>query len=570
MPQENYNPEQTAEKMTAREKVRSAYGENQPIEGDFDRAASAVCRNGTFVGKADGEITAFRGIPYARSPVGALRWKRPVPPEPDDGVYEAYYNAKSPIQTEWQTEQASYYPQGEDCLYLNVWVNRSCEEDRKSVMVFFHGGSYGWGGTADPLYDGANFVRANPDIVMVTVGYRTGLMGFVDLSYFIGGEHYPDAPNLGLLDQIEALRWVQENIAAFGGDPGNVTIFGESAGGGSVSLLPIIPEARGLFRRVIAESGSVALTFSKKECREFTRRLMKESGIRSMKMLNALSEEQLKSLNEKLNMYNNFPQRDGRLIPEDPYIPYEDGMTAGVDLLIGTNADESNYWVAEIGGILPYRFSIPVKFENDYKTLSRIAKRRVDLFMKELKGEKGHSIWRMSEFYDEMMFRLPAIKQAQEHANNGGRTFMYYWTQPSTNSFCGACHAVELAYVFGNLDQTIYTGERGDENLSRTVMTMWANFARTGDPSVEGLEWKQYDCDERCTMELSVEPKLQKDILPRQRALLFPLLHYMINPSYATLDYNVPFVRKTAGIIALGVTSAIALGISAYKFLKSE
>jgi para-nitrobenzyl esterase len=164
-------------------------------------------------------------------------------------------------------------------------------------------------------------------------------MGFVDLSYFAGGEEYPDAPNLGLLDQIEALRWVRENIRFFGGDPGNVTIFGESAGGGSVSLLPLIPEAKGLFRRVIAESGSVALTFSKKECREFTRRLMKESGIRSMKMLSALTESQLRSLNEKLNIYNNYPQRDGRLIPEDPYAPYENGATADMDMLIGTNAD---------------------------------------------------------------------------------------------------------------------------------------------------------------------------------------------------------------------------------------
>ena len=190
--------------------------------------------------------------------------------------------------------------------------------------------------------------------------------------------------------------------------------------------------------------------------------------------------------------------------------------------------------------------------------------------MKALKPQRSHSIWCMSEFYDEIMFRLPAVKQAEEHVKNGGNAYMYYWTQPSTNPFCGACHAVELAYVFGNLDETIYTGERGDENLSRQVMTMWANFARTGDPSVPGLRWLPFDTAKRCTMELAVKSKLHKDILPRQRALLFPLLRYMINPSYATLDYNVPFVRKTAGIIALGVTSAIALGVSAYKFLKSE
>ncbi len=558
------------EKLTPKDKIRSTYGENHPITGEYDPALAAKCRNGTFVGRADGTVTVFRGIPFAQPPVGALRWKRSASPKKDAGVYEAYYNGKSPIQTEWTTEQASYYPQGEDCLYLNVWVNRSCDRTDKPVMVFFHGGSYGWGGTADPLYDGAHFVEQNPDIVLVTAAYRTGLMGFVDLSYFVGGENYPDAPNLGILDQIESLRWVRKNIAAFGGDPDNVTIFGESAGGGSVSLLPIIPEAKGLINRVIAESGSVALTFSKKESREFTRRLMKESGIRSVKLLTALTEEQLMTLNEKLNAYNNFPQRDGRLIPENPYQAYEDGATADVDLLIGTNADETNYWVAEIGGIVPYRLSIPVKFENDYRGLSRIAKRRVDLFMEDQKKKRSHVIWCMSEFYDEMMFRLPAVKQAECHAANGGTTYMYYWTQPSTNRFCGACHAVELSYVFGNLDETIYTGERGDERLSRLVMTMWANFARCGDPSVDGLSWPRYDSKRRYTMQLCVAPKVCKDILPRQRKMLFPLLRYMINPSYATLDYNVPFVRRTAGLIALGVTSAVALGVSVYKFIKND
>ncbi|MBQ3266085.1 MAG: carboxylesterase/lipase family protein [Ruminococcus sp.] len=549
------------------ELIRASYGINLPLEGEVLSSSAAVCRNGTFVGKTTGDILAFRGIPYAKPPVGERRWKRPVPVDTDSGVYEAYYNGKSPIQTEWETEQASYYPQGEDCLYLNIWLNKSCSETDKPVIVFLHGGAYGWGGTADPLYDGANFVRHNPDIVLVTVGYRTGLMGFVDLSYLKGGEFYPDAPNLGLLDQIEALRWVQKNIAAFGGDPDNVTICGESAGGGSVSLFPIIGEAKGLFRRVIAESGSVALTFSKEQCKAFTKRLMRESGLKTMDELTALSEDDLKRLNKKLNYYNNFPQRDGMLIPLDPYRPYEIGATSDIDILIGTNSDEANYWVGEIGGIVPYRFSIPVKYENDLKTLTLTDRKRVKSFMSSL---SGHSIWRMSEFYDEMMFRLPAIKQAQSHVQNGGKVFMYYWTQPSSVKYRGACHAVELAYVFGNLDETIFTGERGSEELSRTVMTMWANFARTGDPSAEGLAWLPYDADRRSTMVISAEPEMYDDVLSEQRKLLFPLLRYMINPSYAELDYNVPFVRKTAGLTAAAAVSAVALVIGIVKLFKDD
>ena len=530
-------------------RIRDSYGENRPITDGYEPSLAATCCNGTFVAAREGNIAAFRGIPYAKPPVGELRWKAPEPVEDGDTVREAYYNGKTPIQTAWPTEQASFYLQGEDCLYLNIWKNLADETAGKPVMVFFHGGSYGWGGTADPMYNGRSFVSKQPDIILVTVGYRVGLMGFVDLSYLEGGDAYPDAPNLGILDQIEALRWIQKNIAAFGGDPQNVTIFGESAGGGSVSLLPIIHTAKGLFRRVIAESGSVALTFSKEECREFSRRLMHEAKAGSMQELLSLSESELMKINEKLNQYNNFPQRDGRLIPLNPYLAYERGDTADIDLMIGTNSEEMNYWIGEIGGIVPFRFSIPVKFENDLKLLPPADRKRVKQF---LDGMKGHSMWRMARFYDEMMFRLPAVEQASLHSRNGGKAYMYYWTVPSALPLRKACHAVELAYVFGNLEETIYTGEVADETLSDTVMQMWTNFARTGDPSVEGLAWAPYTEHARDTMVISREPQLKNDVLGARRRLLSPLLRHMINPSYATLDYNVPFIRKTAaGVLAL-------------------
>ena len=534
--------------------IRQRYGVNRPIEAGYDASLAVKCSNGTFVGGKTGDVTAFKGIPFAKPPTGKLRWKAPVPVEDCEGVFEAYYNGKTPIQTEWHTEQASYYPQGEDCLYLNVWVNRTNTQTGKPVMVFIHGGSYGWGGTADPIYDGKALVNKHSDIVLVSIGYRVGMMGFVDLSYLKGGENYPDAPNLGLLDQIEALRWIQKNISSFGGDPNNVTIFGESAGGGSASLLPIIPQAKGLFKRAIAESGSVVLTYSKEECRPFTEKLMKESGAISVNDLLKLDEKQLQALNAKVNDYNNFPQRDGKLIPINPFESYEKGLSADTEMLIGTNSDEMNYWIGEIGGIVPYRFVMSVKFENDMKMLSKEDKKRADAFMERL---EGNSTWRMTEFYNEMMFRLPAIYQSQEHAKNGGKAYMYYWTVPSATPLSKACHAVELAYVFGNIDETLYTGERADEQLSDTVMQMWTNFARCGDPSVEGLAWEPYDEKSRVSMVISQKPHLKLDVLREQRKLLSPLLRYMINPCYTALSYNVPVVRK---IVAGG--AAIVAGIA--------
>nr|WP_316622269.1 carboxylesterase family protein [uncultured Ruminococcus sp.] len=545
-------------------RVRDSYGVNQLITGEYDAALSAKCHNGIFVGKSESDVLAFRGIPFAKPPVGELRWKAPEAAEDCTDVFEAYYNGKSPIQTEWPSEQASYYPQGEDCLYLNLWKNQADPTEKKPVMVFFHGGAYGWGGTVDPLYDGRNFVTKQSDIILVTVGYRTGLMGFVDLSYLEGGEDFPDAPNLGLLDQIEALRWVQKNIAAFGGDPDNVTIFGESAGGGSASLLPIIPQAKGLFRRAIAESGSVVLTFSKEECRDFTRRLIREAGTKKMSDLMALSEEQLQKINEELNSYNNFPQRDGRLIPVDPYLPYEEGATKDVDLLIGTNSEEMNYWIGEVGGVIPFRFTIPIKYENDLRLLNHEEKQRVKRFMSVM---KGHSMFRMARFYDELMFRLPAVAQAEAHAEHGGKAYMYLWTIPSAITMRNACHAVELAYVFGNREETIYTGQVADEKISDTIMQMWTNFARTGNPSTDRVIWERYNGTKRATMILSETPHLQDDPLSGRRKLLFPLLKHMINPSYADLDYNVPFVKK---VIAGGAALLAGATYLTYKLIKKK
>lgn len=542
--------------VNTKARIRETWGENKPAAEPCDPTLTAKCTNGTFIGTRKDSLLIFRGIPFACPPTGDRRWKKPAPAPDDDGVYEAKYNGRSPIQTEWPTERASYYPQGEDCLYLNVWTAADRQTAGKTVMVFIHGGSYGWGGTADPLYDGENLVRAHPEVVLITIAYRVGIMGFVDFSAVPGGEAYPDAPNLGLWDQIEALKWIQKNVSAFGGDPGKVTVFGESAGGGSVSLLPFIPEAKGLFRRVIAESGSVALTYSKDECRDFTGRLMKAAGAAEMKDLLRLTEAELMKVNEKVNFYNNFPQRDGVLIPEDPYEPYREGRTAETDMLIGTNADEANYWVNEVGGFIPFRMGMPIQYENDLHLLKKEDRQRVRQYMK---MRTGYSLWKIAGFFTEIMFRLPAVRQAEEHSRNGGKVYMYYWKKRSHLPHLRACHAVELSYVFGNVTDTIYTGKPADPALSRQVQDQWVRFAETGDPGTPQLPWPAYDTEERWTMVLGEESGAEKNPLAEQREVLDPILDYRLNASYANMSFNVPFVWKAAGKILLVIGLVILI-----------
>ena len=178
---------------------------------------------------------------------------------------------------------------------------------------------------------------------------------------------------------------------------------------------------------------------------------------------------------------------------------------------------------------------------------------------------KVPQIWRMTEFFNEVMFRLPAIRQAERHARNGGKVYMYYWTVPSTVRYRGACHAVELAYVFQNPKETIFTGKAADPELTRIVGDMWANFARCGDPSVPELEWQPYTADSRMTAVISLSPYMKSDPLKAQREQLSPILRYMINASYATLDYNVPFVRKAVAVGAAVAATVAAAGVMIVK-----
>ena len=531
----------------AREEMLTKQGTNKELTGkDYDRENSVTCDNGTFVGSRKDGVKSFKGIPYAKPPVGSLRWKPPVDAEPGDGIYEAYYFGKSGIQTEAETERASLYLQGEDCLTLNIWTQegRDPEEaEKRAVMVFFPGGGYGWGGTADPIYDGQNFVRAHGDIVLVTVNYRIGLMGFMDFSEVEGGEEFSGSGNLGLLDQICALRWVRRNIARFGGDPDNVTIFGESAGASSVSFIPLIDEAKGLFRRAIAQSGSLAFSFSREESRTLTRKLMKLSGASSMEELMALDEAELMKLNEKLNDYNNFPERDGIVLPEDVYAAYASGKASWADMLTGTNADETRYWIGEVGGYPIYLLAGRLLYGSITERMDEDDRLCADAFLALIQGK---SIWKKTAFMNDLLFRVPAIRQAELHTESGGRDYMYYWTKQSAIPHYGACHAIELAYVFNNTQDTIFTGEPADEKLAETVQEMWVNYAKTGDPSTEEYSWECYEREERQTMFLGDEIRMISDPFPQQRVLVEPLLKYRFNGYYRAADYALIYLRDRA------------------------
>ncbi len=550
--------------------VDDNFKKNSQIVGPYDSAVAASCINGVFVGKNDDGVVAFKGIPFAEPPVGELRWKSPVSVSRKDEVFEAFYNGASPLQSRSESERASLFHQSEDCLYLNIWTAGKYAGEKRPVMVFIHGGAYGWGGTADPLYDGHNFVKNHPDIVLVTITYRLGILGFMDFSGVPGGEDYKTGGNLGLLDQVEALRYIKKNISSFGGDAENVTIFGESAGGGSVSLLPLIPEAKGLFKRVIAESGSLSLTYSPGECMYLTDKLMKKTGAHSMEDLCALSEEQLKKVIDRFDD-TNYPERDGVVLPQDLYGAYKSGEASHVDMIIGTNKDEMRYWIKDIGGLSIYKICAYYMFENDSKKLGAGNKKRTKRFFKKHKEKNPLKTflkkpWVITDLYNEIIFRLPAIRQSEHQSDNGGKVYMYFWKYPSKHPHLGACHAVELAYVFGNLSETIYSGENINAELSEKVQNMWANFARTGNPSIEGAEWEPYSSENRFTMLLDDPISVGKDIRRYERKLLMPLTDNYYNGNHKEHSANIPFVYRNL----FALTAFVAGGIGLLHLIRTE
>ncbi|MBR6190345.1 MAG: carboxylesterase family protein, partial [Prevotella sp.] len=298
------------------EKMYALYGENKKITDDnYDKSLAVKCINGTFVGKKTDNVIAYKGIPFVgKQPVGELRWKAPVDIVPDDGVYEAYYNAKSPCQGVDVSQIASLYVKGEDCLYLNVWRAEGASETKKPVIVWIHGGAFETGGTVEPREEGCNFIKENPDVILVALDYRLSALGFFHLSHLPDGKDYPDAQNLGLMDQIMGLKWVHENIAAFGGDPNNVTIMGQSAGGGSVSLLPLIKGSHQYFQKVIAMSGSPVFTRSTEEAIACTNEVMEALGCKTVADLQKVDVEKLVTTASSMLALRVWAERDGNLL----------------------------------------------------------------------------------------------------------------------------------------------------------------------------------------------------------------------------------------------------------------
>lgn len=458
--------------------------------------------SGLIAGDDRDGVRSFKGIPFAAPPVGDLRWKPPQPVKPwyDTRACTAF-SPRCPQPKSFITISAE--PMDEDCLYLNVWTEAKNADAKLPVMVWIHGGGYTTGSGSQPLYDGAALARQG--VVVVTINYRLGPFGFLAHPLLSKESPHAASGNYGLLDQIAALAWVQENIAAFGGDPNRVAIFGESAGAGSVGHLLVSPLAKGLFQRAILQSGTALGPKRHLRERVNAQEPMEQIGLQiakdlgcdtatdSLAAFRAVSAEKLLEASQPAQGLapggpgtRFWPIVDGWVVPDEPMLLFERGQYHRVPLLIGSNADEATLFLRQ--------FDV----KRGYEALARayvgpLADPLMERFP--APGDNDTDVAAaVSRLVSVTSFIAPARVMARTFSKDDQQAFLYHFTRVSpglARRSLGATHGAEIGYVFDTLPA--FGFDDGDRKLSRVMSACWVQFAKTGDPNGPGLPtWPAY------------------------------------------------------------------------------
>ncbi|SFE74582.1 carboxylesterase family protein [Succiniclasticum ruminis] len=477
--------------------------QNRPIRGAYDTGLAVKTKTGTYVGVKEKNIIYYSGIPYAKPPVGERRWKAPEPLPESEAVFEAQHLGASAIQVDHEGSILKHHRQSEDCLTLNICVGSKKTDRKKPVIVLFHHGDFAYGGSADPLMDGTSLIRTCPDVVGVSFNFRLGLFGFIDFSEVPGGEAYPDALNLGLLDQIAALRWIKENIAAFGGDPDRITVMGFESGAVSISLLAACEQAKGLFRKAFVFHGNPMAAFDTPEMsRMLAKKLLQETSAATMEELMQLSTEQLKEASQKLLMglFLSGPVRDGKLISADVYEAYRNGTATDIEFLIGVASNERKIYRSFVGN----------------QTYGDFISSELNVILRYLDEVSPPDAQAIRAYVREQAATVPEVEakakaveqcsalgvylSARKLAEGGNKVYLLYWNVKPLLENLGS-GTVDVASAFlGNSDGAQLYGNVLDADISEVLRSFLVKFLR-GDAmrfynneirGVSAIEWERF------------------------------------------------------------------------------
>jgi para-nitrobenzyl esterase len=453
----------------------------------------AQVSGGTVVGAVNNGVASFKGIPFAAAPMGHLRWKPPQPVIAWDGIRRADSFGLPCAQTPGSENQSS-----EDCLFLNVWTAAANPAERRPVMVWIHGGGFNWGATWSPTFDGARF--AEQGVVLVSVAYRLGVFGFLAHPQ-LSRESGKGSGAYALQDQIAALKWVQQNISQFGGDPTRVTIFGGSAGGGSVSLLAAAPAARGLFHRAISQSGGAFNPgqLSSLAVAEATgQRLLQGLGTADIAAARSVSADQVLEAASRLGPTIFAPLIDGDVVRGSNAELYRAGRFNDTPILIGFNSDDRD-------GDIPAP-ATTAAFAEQYRSLppecGSLAKAVVAGYQHSTDAAAAKAFKALKR---DAGYGWQSWTWAHLHVPKGkAPVYLYYFDLPNSKWPDGAPHGAEVLYVFANLDAQALPE---DSKVSALMQRYWINFASKGDPNGPGLpHWPAFDKGPETAMVFDLAP----------------------------------------------------------------
>ncbi|MFP4511484.1 MAG: carboxylesterase/lipase family protein [Acidimicrobiales bacterium] len=501
------------------------------MEDESGAAPTTSTTSGEVRGTTDDAVAVFKGIPYGT----AERFMAPTPPQPWSGTRDALsFGDRSPQADEVGValgEPADPAPMSEDCLALNVWTP-GLDAGRRPVMVWFHGGGFSSLSGSSPMYDGVSLCRRG-DVVVVTLNHRLNLFGFCYLAE-LGGERFADSGNAGMLDLVLALRWVRDNIASFGGDPGNVTVFGESGGGAKVSVLMGMPEAEGLFHRAIVQSGVHLHAQSPEQATANATKLMDQLGL-APDQVDELTTMPFERLTEALAglaprawgevAFN--PVADGVHLPRSPWIPDAPECSAQVPMIVLSTRTETTLLA---GG------RDPSLFELDEERLPQKLRGWLDGAdpepvidgFRRLYPEASPSelFWLItSDIYS----RMPGWTQADRKADQGAAPVWVcevHWDSPVQGGKWGAPHTLDIPLVFDNVAKAKSFAKDTPEarEVAAQMSQAWIAFARSGDPNHAGIpDWPSYRTEEPATMLFDLPPRVERGWRAAEREVLAPI-----------------------------------------------
>jgi len=475
---------------------------------------------GIVEGYSEKDLYIFKGIPYAEPPIGDLRFCPPIPKIPWDDVFNAKSFGPCAFQGYTHLEEflGKHEPESEDCLSLNIWTP-GVDDAKRPVMFWIHGGSFIMGGSNSPVYDGGNLAHRG-NMVIVTINYRLGAFGYLYVPSVMA--------NVGSLDQILALKWVHDNIALFGGDPNNITIFGESAGGYSAVTLAAMPAAQGLFHRIIAQSAPI---IDPRVDKKPTKTLMRSLGLKTgdIDALRDISPEKIIEVQNEITKNEILafrPLIDGNTLPVHPLQEFKKGTYKHIDLMIGNNLDEAKLYTSldpTISKINDEKFIIgylaTIRFNTDK------AKSILSTYKNAREGKASNEPKDLLDaILTDVIFRIPTIRllEAQSIHQTNAYNYLFAWQTPFLDGKLGACHALEIPFVFNSLeDPTMkeFVGRRPNlEPLCEKIMDAWISFAHTGNPNHDGIPyWPSYDKEKRATLIFNDECKIANALFDEER-----------------------------------------------------